>query len=116
MKNYFHFVLILCLTNTYLFAQQKDYYWYKNQKLFLEKIPNKKYVLLNNVSDAEQLKQKLNLSKMKVARFEIANVYSGINAFKGKRQDEQKWAVVEDENIGNKRLTAIVSLNIGIFS
>ncbi|MBW8051285.1 MAG: S8 family serine peptidase [Cytophagales bacterium] len=94
----------LIIANMALLAQN-DYYWYKNQKVFLEKIPTKKYLTLEDIEDSIVLKQKLNIPDLKVHKFNNINVFSSIKAYKGNVKSEKKWAIVKSQNIGNVKLT-----------
>lgn len=95
----------LILANAVLFAQN-DYYWYKNQKVFLEKIPNKKYLVIEGIKDGAELKQKLNFPNAKVHKFDNTSVFASIKPYKQNTKNEKKWAVVENQNIGNVKLAA----------
>ena len=95
----------LIIANTALLAQN-DYYWYKNQKVFLKKISTKKYLTVENIEDTIVLKQKLNIPDVKVHKFSNTKIFSSIKAYKQNVKNEKKWAVVESQNIGNVVLTA----------
>ncbi|MGI8893422.1 MAG: S8 family serine peptidase [Bacteroidia bacterium] len=94
----------LVIANIMLFAQS-DYYWNNNQKVFLEKVPNKKYVVTHNVSDGNDLKQKINIPLAQVNKFAETNVYSGLNVYSGNANIKVKWAVVEFDSIINFNLS-----------
>lgn len=95
--------MVICTAN-FSFSQN-DYYWYKGEKVFLQKLPDKKYFLVEDVNDENSLKQKINLPSAKVHRFDKTNVFAGINPYKGKIASEKRWAVVENKNISNSNFT-----------
>ena len=97
-------LLFLLILNISLFAQN-DYYWQENQKIFLEKIPDKKYVVIKNVSNGNDLKQKLNLPNATVHKFEETNVYIGHNPYNINAKPKIKWAIIESDSIINVNLS-----------
>ncbi len=101
MKNIILVILfVFCLFNSQHLEAQNDYYWYKNKKIYLEIKSNKKFVLLENVSDRNELKQMLNISDVDVIKFQQANILSTIKPYKQQAQKEKKWAVISFK--GNK--------------
>jgi len=104
MKKTLIFLLIIAIANVKYFAQT-DYYWYKNQKVFLERISNKKYLIVENIEDSTVLRQNLNILGVKVRKFDNTNVFSSIKAYNQNIKNEKKWAVIEALNIGNVILT-----------
>lgn len=102
------FILIVIISITLspnkLFTQI-DYYWNNNQKVYLERIPNKKYLITENISDTTQLKLRIQLVGTKVKEFGNTNVLPSIKCFKGQVRNEKKWSVVEKTNIITDTLT-----------
>lgn len=95
MRKYCMLILIhVTLIN--ILSAQSDYYWYRNQKIYLEEILTKKYVLLESVMDSVDLKRKLHSPKTKVHRFDKTQVMSNLQSYKGDSKTEKVWAVIEE--------------------
>lgn len=86
-------------------AQTPDYYWYKNEKVYLEKVSDKKFILVDDIKDANDLKQKLNLPNVKVDRMDNTNVNATINGYASTKA-EKKWAVVQGQEAANTKLAS----------
>ncbi len=48
MKKATSIISILLFAINFLFGQNNDYYWYKNQKIYLNEITNKRYVIVKD--------------------------------------------------------------------
>lgn len=98
-------LLLLIITNTALFAQS-DYYWYKGDKIFLEKIPQKKFILLE---DDDTINNNLITDlKIKKSKLKDVNVLVKLKPYKSYRKKKEKWMVFEDtlsayRKINNKK-------------
>lgn len=88
------FLLILLSSTTA--GAQNDYYWYKGQQVFIEKVPGKKYVLLQNVSDTTTLKVQLNLPTASVTHFDEIHDLAGIIPHGIASQSQNMWATLEN--------------------
>jgi uncharacterized protein with ParB-like and HNH nuclease domain len=78
--------IVICANKSFA---QNDYYYYNNQKILLEKILNKKYLVYENIQDTNELKQKLNLPDAKVFKCNNTNVMGSIVPYKGQAKPEK---------------------------
>lgn len=74
---------------------QNDYYWYKGQKIVLEKIRNKKFIMFNSFESINELSNSLNISNLSVENFNKMNTYPSLNPYKSIKIEEGKWAVIK---------------------
>jgi subtilisin family serine protease len=101
---------ILILISQFMFiglVAQSDYYWHENQKIYLEKIPNKKFVIIDDAINSKiRFKQMFdNDDSINIVNFERDNVLKTINPFESLKATEKNWAVIESSNIADYTLT-----------
>jgi hypothetical protein len=102
MKNYFLLTALLMLSSQ--LNAQSHYYWYQNHKVFLDLKVNKKFILVEYITDSTELKQKLNLPNSKVHVFSKTLIMASLIPHKSEIQIESKWAVIEDSRIDSLEL------------
>ncbi len=93
MKSIIRSILFIFVSSA-VFAQS-DYYWYKGEKVPLERNPEKKFVLLSeNTTGQEALQQSFHTHGLRVDRFSKSQVQSSLRPFKGLSKAEKSWAVI----------------------
>ncbi len=102
MKKLFILLLISQFVFTALNAQSDYYYWYDNQKIYLDKISDKKFVIIDDaINDRIGLKQFLDIDGATIVDFERSNVLNTINAYESLRSTENYWAIIESSDIAD---------------
>jgi subtilisin family serine protease len=89
---------IVCL---YVNAQS-DYYWYKGNKVPLNKIHNKKFLLIDQVQKVDNLKELLKVDKVKIEKYDKVYLSQNIKLNDKNKHDIMQWAVISDSLIINK--------------
>lgn len=92
------FAIILISIGLYA---QNDYYWYKGQKVILEKLPTKMFLLFDSFEDSVSLKNNLKIGGVKVVKFNITHDYSSLETHKSHPIKENRWAVIEGETLSS---------------
>lgn len=77
-----------------LFAQT-DYYWYKGQKVVLEKNPTKKYILFEESETASSISKSIGISEKAVVDKGTTSLPASIKLHSSTVNKPQKWVVVE---------------------
>lgn len=85
---------------------QKDYYWYQGQKVSLEKIPRKKYLLLESITDSLELKNTLHASNIRVSKFDKTHILPNLHLYGKTLKKERKWAIIESPQIDSLSLVS----------
>lgn len=111
MKKYFTLILVFTLSLTAF--SQKDYYWYRGQKIPLTENSNKKYVLLENISDSNEFKGKISNKSIKVEKFKRDRVMLGYDPVVA-QTNENTWAIVSLKNQKIPSLTQLPSIKYEI--
>ncbi|VBB45754.1 putative Subtilisin [uncultured Paludibacter sp.] len=92
----------ITIVNSFMIFGQNDYYWYKNQKIFVEKLVTKHFIVLDNSLDSTSLKVSLPTST-KIKKWSITKNDAGILPYKNNPISETKWAIIEDNsNVSSK--------------
>ncbi|MBA3899848.1 MAG: T9SS type A sorting domain-containing protein [Bacteroidetes bacterium] len=99
-------ILILLAITCNVSVAQTYYYWYKNQKIELEKITNLKYLVVENISDTEELKLKLDIPLAHGSEIQSFNVFFGLNPYQGIIPYELDFVILKQENIDTISFTA----------
>lgn len=94
------FALILINSLSDINAQEEVFYWYGDQKIFLTKFPEKKFIL-TTISDSTLLRESLNIPGLNILNFsEIIipenNLLDNESAF-----NNQYWAIIEGDSLVN---------------
>ena len=64
MKKYCLIILLIIFSKS-IFSQT-DYYWYKNKRIYLEKNLHKRFIVFENISDSNELKQIINIPDLQI--------------------------------------------------
>lgn len=94
-------ILLVLLVNSFGLFAQTDYYWYRGQKVFLERLTTKKFLLFDTFEDSVSLKSTLKIRNMKVRKFNKTNDFSSLKIYKSHPIKENKWAVIEAETLSS---------------
>ncbi|MDD3721997.1 MAG: S8 family serine peptidase, partial [Lutibacter sp.] len=86
--------IVFVISSITMFAQN-NYYWYKGQKIFLEEIQTKKFIMFNSFENISALKSSLNIKDLSVEKYNNMNVYSSLNPQGDLKIKEYKWAVIK---------------------
>lgn len=76
-----------------MFSQ--NYYWYNGEKIFLEKVENKKFIVFNSFENPLALTNALNIQNLAVKKFDNLKVETGLRLTKPLKNTKSKWAVIE---------------------
>ena len=102
-------LFILLLVSQFIFTglnAQSDYYWYDNQKIYFDKISDKKFVIIDDaINDSIELKQVFDIEDITIIDFERNNVLATINAYESVTITENYWAVIEGQDFTDITLT-----------
>lgn len=98
-------ILWLIFVSTTMVAQT-DYYWYKQQKIYLDLNPYLKYVLLDGIDNIAQLDLMIGNADVQVIEFGQTNVLSSLHASASLTYQETNWAVVKSEHMPLPDLSA----------
>lgn len=101
MKNFF---LVCLLVQVGLCVSAQEYYYYKNEKVQIEKVTDKKYVVLDNLKGTADFTKILKQLPGDVTRFETMSFSGIINSYQGIEIDNMSWAIVEKEGIAKSTL------------
>jgi len=91
-------ILLILLVYSIGLNAQTDYYWYKGQKVFLERLNTKKFIVFDTFDDSTSLKEALNISNVKIKKFEKSNISTNLKEYKTKKIREINWAVIESND------------------
>lgn len=92
-------ILLALLAYSCSLCAQTDYYWYKGQKVYLEKLNTKKFVVFDTYNDSISLKEALHLNNSSIIKFEKNNnISSNLNEYETDIPRRINWAVIEDDN------------------
>lgn len=111
MKKIIYILLLVIFPFTMTVYGQGDYYWYKGQKVHLTVNPDKKFLLLDNVADRNELLSRIDNPDINIIDFQETKIlFTIVPSQKGTDQNEKKWAVVEDNR--KKKLAIADNINI----
>lgn len=100
------FLILIFVTFSNVTFSQNDYYWYKNEKIYLKRNPNKKMILVENISNSTELKNILNISGLKVIKFHSINKGSNIETYNETRENKNiNFAIVQSDENNLERLS-----------
>jgi hypothetical protein len=91
--------IILAVFTSFVFGSfaQEYYYWYKGEKILLELVPTKKYVMVSP-NDTVALKAKLSEANAKYSSF-ISALMTGIKYLDGVQPPNYYYAIVEGQKL-----------------
>lgn len=111
MKKIYHILFLTIFLVPMTIYGQGNYYWYKGQKVHLTANPDKKFLLLDNVADRNELISRIDNPDINIIDFQETKILFTIVPFQeGTDQNERKWAVVEDNR--KKKLAIADNINI----
>ncbi|MDR1119652.1 MAG: S8 family serine peptidase [Dysgonamonadaceae bacterium] len=96
MKRICVFIVLIAISAG-LFSQN-GYYWHRENKIVLEELPTKKYVMVNSFEDTTKLKAVLNKQNIKINPF-VATPVTGLNYLQKESPSTICWTTVEGEAI-----------------
>lgn len=99
------FILQILLLTSFGISAQTDYYWYKGEKVFLTKIPGKKFIIYQNIQDTSGLKKITELPDAIIIGHGIFKTSKSIVTYKGKKNESQNWAMLSSSLTSEKKLT-----------
>lgn len=73
---------------------QNDYYWYKGNKVPLEKNSKKKFILFEDVRDSTELKKVLDNSNIKILKYGKSDLANNLVPYNQKEIKIKNWATV----------------------
>ncbi len=105
------FITILLFPISFLFCQTTDFYWYKNQKIHLGSISNKKFIIVSeNINNGFELKQTLNIPDVEVLTFRETSSLPTINSYNQNEIMSKKSAIIKFDNLSN--VNVVQNLNV----
>jgi subtilisin family serine protease len=80
----------------------QNYYWYKNQKIYLNEITEKRFLLVDETINNEfELEQTLGLPDLSIVNFRKSNIFASVDPYNPAKTTERNWAIIEGENLHN---------------
>lgn len=90
------FYLFFLFTGITLYGQS-NYYWYDGQKIFLEELNTKRFILFNPTENISNLKASLNIDNLNVEKSSKMNVFSSLAPYKKSEIENYNWAILKGD-------------------
>lgn len=100
MKKKYLFIGILFPLVVNAFSSNQNYFWYRGEKINLEKLPGKEFVLFDNalIKENAELEKSLNVFPTEIGKFNETDVLSTIQPFsKNNSNSSYIWSIVDKE-------------------
>ncbi|MCF8380862.1 MAG: S8 family serine peptidase [Bacteroidales bacterium] len=93
-----NFLIFIIIMSTGLNAQSQKYFWYNHTKRYLQEVPNKKYVLLQDIYSKKEFAELIDTSTQMIWKFKISNILpSSSNLFIKNNERDVSWAILKSE-------------------
>jgi subtilisin family serine protease len=93
------YIVLSVIVFVSLKAIGQDYYWYKNEKITLKKLPEKRFILIDDNTNEKLFKNTLNAHNIEASNFNITNVNIGLNKVSNEYKKERKWSVISTTDV-----------------